>query len=300
MQESYLQQRYILLTAIVSLLGVFAIAPVAFSQTRTTVDVAQALVEAPLSPMAKWHGEEMHYSVSMMGGEAARGMISVGRPTVDDNLGEVVPVQGLIQSVGLLSAMVKFKYAGFSWIDPKESLPLWGDKLLEDSGRSRSYQTIYGSDDYEATITRLENGQERTWTRHTPERVDDIFSWIFRLRSAPLEIGDRYTFYIFDGWLLRRLHVRVVNHVERHEDITLRSTTMTAELALVADAMDGNDALPWASNALLAPVFTNRRVDDVGTMWVSLDERRVPVALEVRTPVGFMRIGLSRHVPPSR
>ena len=273
----------------------------AWSRGRGPVDTVESLLAAPLPSMSRWAGEELHYSVNMMGGEAARGAITVGRATVDENLGEVVPVEGLIQSVGLLSAMVRFRYGGFTWMDAEFGLPLWGDKLLEDGGRTRSYQTAYGLDDYRVDVTRLENERSRTWSRLTPSRVDDAFSWIFRLRSAPLEVGDVYSFYIFDGWLMRRLHARVVSHVERPEDVTGRKNVMAAELVLVADAMDENASLPWlAGDASLSPVFTTHRVDDVGTMWISLDDRRLPVALEVRTPIGFMRINLSRHVPPSR
>lgn len=300
MRQQIVQWNLVRVLGVLCVIGAFSTPVAAFAQGRVPGDIAQALVEAPLPDMRRWAGEELHYSVSMMGGEAARGAITVGRLTHDENLGEVLPIQGLIQSVGLLSAMVRFKYAGFSLMDASLSLPLWGEKLLEDSGRSRTYTTIYGSDDYEVTVTRAEGSDSWERTRLSPSRTDDAFSWIFRLREAPLNVGDYYTFYIFDGWLLRRLHARVVSHTERHEDVTRRSTTMTAEITLVADAMDENPALPWAEDdADLAPVFTSRRLDDVGTLWISLDERRVPVALEVRTPVGFMRIGMSRHVLPS-
>lgn len=300
MRKRFLQQGCRLIATLSVVLTTLGAVSLASAQTRETVDIASALLEAPVPSMEAFYGEELHYSISMMGGEAARGAITVGRPTQDEEFGRVVPVQGLVQSVGLLSAMVRFKYGGFTWMSPDSALPIWGDKLLEDSGRSRSYETDYTYQDYVAAITRVEGERERSWTRFIPEQVDDAFSWIFRLRAAPLNIGDRYTFYIFDGWLLRRLHVRVVDHVERHEDVTRRTSTMTAELALIADAMDDNPALPWAEKVQgLAPVFTSRRLDDIGSMWISLDERRLPVGMEVRTPVGFMRIAMSHHVAPT-
>lgn len=248
-----------------------------------------------------WGGEEFHYSVSMMGGEAARAVLNIGHATVDENLGAVVAVQGLVQSVGLLSALVRFKYGGLTYLNADTGKPIWGEKLLEDSGRSRTYTTYYDRENYQAEVTRAEDGRRSDSTRIIPSHIDDIFSWIFRLRNADLEVGDTYTFYIFDGWLTRRLRVRVVRHVDRYEDAAQREVVRAAEIDVVAESLTELFPLPWAEDAAdLAPVFTVRKSENLGTMWITLDERRAPLGIEMRTPFGFMRIALTRYVAPSR
>lgn len=249
----------------------------------------------------RWGGEEFHFTISMMGGEAARAVLTIGRATEDENLGRVVPVQGLVGSVGLLSALVNFKYGGLTYLNAETGQPIWSEKLLEDSGRSRTYTTFYDRENYQADVTRLENDRSRETQRIIPAHVDDIFSWIFRLRNTELAVGDTYTFYIFDGWLTRRLHAKVISHVERYEDSSRRNVVRAAEIDVTAESLTELFPLPWAQSAAdLAPVFTVRSSEQVATTWISLDERRIPLGIELRTPVGFMRVALTRYVPPSR
>lgn len=248
-----------------------------------------------------WAGEEFQYTIAMMGGEAARAALTIAPPIDDENLGRVVPVQGMIASVGLLSALVSFRYAGLTYLDVADGKPIWGEKLLEDTGRSRTYTTYYNREKYEAAVTRSEGTTQRSYERIIPGHVDDAFSWLFRLRVSDLKVGDRYTYYIFDGWTLRRMHIRVASHIERYEDASRQKTVMAAELVISADTMNEHFPLPWAEgDADLAPVFTVRRSDPVATAWISLDDRRIPLGIEVRTPLGFMRITLTRHIPARR
>lgn len=277
---------------------------VAYAQQGPSV-----VAERPTSPLLAggsydptvWAGEEFQYTISMMGGEAARAVLTIGAATLDANLGQVVPVQGMITSVGLLSAILSFRYAGLTYLDTADGKPIWSEKLLEDTGRSRTYTTYYDRDAFEASVTRKEGTTERSYERLIPSHVDDAFSWLFRLRVSDLAVGDRYTYYIFDGWTLRRMHIRVAAHIERYEDAAQQKRVMAAELVITADSMTEHPALPWALDAAdLAPVFSVRRSDPVATAWISLDDRRIPLGIEVRTPIGFMRIALTRHVPPRR
>ena len=254
---------------------------------------------APTFDPRQWAGEEFHYSIVMMGGEAARAMLTIEHPIQDANLGEVVPVQGLAQRVGLLSALVRFKYGGLSYLNAETGVPVWGEKLLEDSGRVRTYTTFYDRERYTGEVTRLEDGRNTRTQRLIPRHTDEAFSWILRMRSSDLEVGDVYAFYIFDGWMTRRLRLRVVGHVDRYEDVAQRKVTRAAEIEIISDSLSEHPALPWAEgDADLPPIFTVRRSDALGTAWVSLDDRRIPLGIELRTPIGFMRIMLTRHVPP--
>lgn len=245
--------------------------------------------------------EEVHYSISMMGGEAARAALHIGAPVDDEELGRVVPLQGLVSSVGFLSALVKFKYGGLTYVDVDTGYPVWSEKLLEDSGRSRTYTSYYARDEYRADVVRSENGKDSPRTRMIPRYSDDIFTWLLRLRQTDLAVGDVYVTYIFDGWLVRRLTLRVISHADRPVREGSRETVPAAEIAIQTESLAPVAPLPWAhKSVLLPPVYGVTKREQAATMWFSLDARRVPLQISLQTPVGFVRMELTRYVAPQR
>lgn len=252
-------------------------------------------------PVEKWADEEVHYAISMMGGDAARAALHIGQAIQDEELGRVVPVQGLVSSVGFLSALVKFKYGGLTYVDPKTGYPVWSEKLLEDNGRSRTYTSYYDRDAYTARVVRSENNEDSPRTKVIPRHADDIFTWLLRLRDMDLEVGDTYIAYIFDGWLVRRLTLRVVGHDQRPAYEGARQQVDAAEIAIQTESLEPVAPLPWAKKgATLAPVHRVKKREQVASMWFSLDDRRVPLSISLQTPVGFVRMELTKYVAPKR
>jgi len=252
-------------------------------------------------PVEQWAGEEVHYSISMMGGEAARAAMHIGEVIDDEELGRVAPVQGLISSVGFLSALVKFKYGGMTYIDLETGYPVWSEKLLEDGGRTRTYTSYYARDEYRADVVRNENDRDSPRKKMIPRHSDDIFTWLLRLREMDLEVGETYVAYIFDGWLVRRLTLRVLSHAERPVRAGARETVKAAEIAIQTESLEPLAPLPWApKGVLLPPVYHVIKREQVASMWFSLDDRRVPLNISLQTPVGFVRMELTKYVAPSR
>lgn len=250
-------------------------------------------------PAEAWAEEEVHYSISMMGGEAARAALHIGTAVDDEELGRVVPVQGLVSSVGFLSALVKFKYGGLTYVDLETGYPVWSEKLLEDGGRTRTYTSYYSRDAYRADVVRSEDGTDSPRTKMIPRHADDIFTWLLRLREIDLQVGDTYVAYIFDGWLVRRLTLRVVSHADKPVRAGSRETVKAAEIAIQTESLEPVAPLPWAENAMdLPPVYRVSKREQVASMWFSLDARRVPLSIALQTPVGFVRMELTKYVAP--
>ena len=245
-------------------------------------------------------GEEIHYSISMFGGEAARAALSVGRPFRDANLGRVVPVHGIMMTVGLASALVSFKYESETYFDAATWQAVWSLKLLEDRGRSRTYETYYDRDAWTAHTIRVEPARDinRQTDSPIPSHVHDALSWIYDVRTQPLEIGDEYHYFVFDGWKMRRLRLRVAVHIDRpfgNEEVR------AAELIVHGDTLEPYVAVPWGRRRMThAPSYAVSGSERLGRTWVTLDDRRIPLGLEIRTAFGFMRINADRHVPPRR
>lgn len=252
-------------------------------------------------PAESWADEEVHYNISMMGGDAARAALHIGPALEDEELGRVVPVQGLVSSVGFLSALVKFKYAGMTYVDVDSGYPVWSEKLLEDNGRSRTYTSYYDRDAYLAKVVRSENNEDSPRTKMIPRHADDIFTWLLRLRDMDLAIGDTYVAYIFDGWLVRRLTLRVVAHEDRPAYAGARQTVEAAEIAIQTESLEPVAPFPWAERgATLPPVYRVKKREQVASMWFALDDRRVPLSISLQTPVGFVRMELTKYVAPKR
>ncbi len=250
----------------------------------------------PFDP-SQYAGEEVRYSISLMGGEAARGIVNVDPPEQDPDFGPVVAIQGMASSTGLLSAVLKFRYGGQVLAAVQGGRPLWSEKLLEDKGRTRTYTTTFERDAYDARTVHEEN--DRKTARHytIPRHVDDVFTWLFRLRSADLRVGQEYMSYMFDGWVVRRLHVRVANHQEAYRVEAFNTSVPAAELVVTVESVFATNAFPWAENAaVLPPIFISNKKPQTVSMWVSLDERQIPLGIAIETPVGNARISLIRYV----
>lgn len=246
-----------------------------------------------------WAGEEVFFSISILGGEAARAALVAGEPTEDANLGRVIPIQGVAQSVGLAAAFARFKYEGLTYFNAATLLPVWGEKLLEDRGRSRTYETYYDRGAFTAEVTRFEDNRSSDWTTVIPAEVGDAFSWIYHLRQERLEVGDEYVYYIFDGWKLRRLLVRVAAHLDRPLRSGSEEQVRAAELTVIAEELRSFHALPWVEDDLrLPPVYTVRKRSELATAYMTVDDRRIPLGMTIATPIGTMRVSMDRYVPP--
>lgn len=261
----------------------------------------RALAQQDSDAEFPWAGEEVYYSISILGGEAARAALTSGAPTTDDNLGRVIPIHGVAASVGLAAAFARFKYEGLTYFNAATLQPVWGEKLLEDRGRSRTYETYYDRENFTAEVTRFEDNRSSDWTTVVPGEVGDAFSWIYRLRAERLEVGDEYVYYIFDGWKLRRLRVRVAAHVDRPLRSGSDEEVRAAELTVIAEELRSFHALPWAAEDLrLPPVYTIRKRSELATAYMTFDERRIPLGMTISTPIGTMRVSMDRYIPPSR
>lgn len=263
-----------------------------FTAWEGPVNLQQAVAFDP----RHYVGEDVRYSISLMGGEAARGIVTVDPSQVDGELGEIVPIQGMASSTGLLSAVMRFKYGGMVYASVEDGHPAWSEKLLEDKGRTRTYTTTYDRDAYDARTVHEEN--DRKSARHyvIPRHVDDIFTWLFRLRNADLSVGQEYISYMFDGWVVRRLHIRVASHQDAYRVDAFNTSVPAAELVVTVESVTPWVALPWTENAAtLSPVFIATKKPQVVTMWMSLDARQIPLGITIETPVGHARISLIRY-----
>lgn len=281
----------VLLTLSLSALGnAQASEPSDASQTQPTSG------EVPFS----WQGQQLTFDISALGGTVARCAMNTGYTGIDSNLGEIVPLRGFCVTLGLMSAFLNFNYEGIVFANPETLEPIWGEKLLEDRGRSRTYETFYNREQLVAVVERREpqRDSQRQYRDWVPAQVYDILTWLQHVRTRDLSVGNEFVYYLYDGWKLRRVTMRVVRHVDFYLN-DANPAVRAAELDVDAETLDSYPAAPWIPFGVNVPPVFIARPDDstkVGEAWFSLGDDRTPLGLNLGTPFGKMRLRV-REMP---
>lgn len=277
----------LLKTAVCTLL--LAVAPLAVAQvSEYPQDTA--------SERFRWQGEELFYSIEMLGSEAARCAVAVGHEIEHEEFGTVIPLEGLAISVGFFANVYEMEDMAETFLRPETGLPEWSAKSIDERGNYRRYEVGYDHDGFVATVNRIAD-TTRLQARYIPSDTHDAISWMLDLRSRDLAVGREYVYHIFDGWKLSRLSARIEEHTEVYTEIGILDV---AQIRFTREVLGSFQALPYANALGLPPVYTVvDGPEELGIGWFGLDERRLPVGVDIATPIGSLRMILDRHVPPS-
>jgi hypothetical protein len=243
-----------------------------------------------------WYGEELYYSIEMLGSEAARCAIAVGFPTNHDEYGLVIPLEGLALSVGFFANVYPMEDTAVTYIG-YNGLPEHSTKIIDERSRERSYSVSYDHELFTSEITRTEGETSRRTGRFLPSDTHDAISWMLDLRSRDFGVGNEYVYHVFDGWKLSRLTVRIAEHTEVYTELGILEV---AEMTFTREVLASHHPLPYADDTTsLPPVYVvNEGPSELGVGWFSLDDRRIPVGVEIETPIGHLRMIIDRHVEP--
>lgn len=252
--------------------------------------------EVPFS----WQGQQLTFDISALGGTVARCAMITGYTGTDANLGEVVPLRGFCVTLGLMSAFLNFNYEGIVFANPDTLEPVWGEKLLEDRGRSRTYETFYDREQFVAVVERREpqRDSQRQYREWVPTQVYDILTWLQHVRTRDLSVGNEFVYYLYDGWKLRRVTMRVLRHVDFYLN-DAHPAVRAAELDVNTETLDSYPAAPWIPFGVNVPPVFIARPDDstkIGEAWFALGPDRTPLGLNLGTPFGKMRLRV-REMP---
>lgn len=275
--------------ALAALSAVLLVAPVLHAADAPPDD-------APWAERFRWSGEELYYSIEMLGSEAVRAAVGIGPPVEVEEWGRVVPLEGLAQSVGFFANVYSMEDTALTYVNPESGLPVFTSKVIDERGSRRVYDVAFGGDTYRASVVRTaERAQNQS--RLTPSSTHDAISWMIDLRSRDLSVGRAYVYHVFDGWKLSRLTGRISGHTELETPI---GTLEVAEIRFTREVLSSYPALPWLESARVPPVYgLVSPPEELGVGWFSLDERRLPVGVSIETPIGHIRMILDRHVPPT-
>lgn len=244
-----------------------------------------------------WSNEGFVYTIEILGAEAARTSMNVGAVIEHEEYGRVIPVDGITVSVGFFGTVYPMRDTALTYVDVETGLPVWTSKTLDERNEVRTYDVAFHHDDFQAHVRRTREEGTRTYMRYGPSDLHDAMSWWIDLRSKDLSVGQEYVYHVYDGWKLSRLTCRVRRH---HDVYTPMGFIESAEFSLTREVLASFPALPYADGIPLPPVYeVTDGPMELGNMWISLDDRRLPVGAEIDAPIGYLRMLLERHEPPS-
>ncbi|MBM3214499.1 DUF3108 domain-containing protein [Candidatus Poribacteria bacterium] len=210
---------------------------------------AHPLDAAPfLEPMPVRAGESLVYDVKL-------GRLSAGTQSLDVTAQPSVGGERVLRLVSdaapspLLDKVYHFKDRKVSYISAATMLPTRYEKLIEDRSYRGDFSVAFDRDLNTATVWR--DGKREQRDRKMPQGVLDELSMVYYLRTKDLVPGVRYEYTFFTGTRLFDVAVDVL----RYEYYT--------------------------APAPLGRVKTLRlQASDGFSVWITADERRIPVRIE--------------------
>lgn len=268
------------------------------SQPVSTAPKA-AKTAAPTQPSFRWPGEEFYYSVRINGAEAMRAGVRVGQVRVQ-NSRFYVPISGTAQSTGFFHSIYPLDDRADTFFDPQTFLPLRSEKTFHEKGQTRSYFVDYYQSSYLARVEKMRKNRT-IQTRHAiPSTTHDMLTWLYELRTAPpYEIGQKFSFFVYDGWSLSRIDFTV----RAKEDVyTPMGWFKGWKLDFRREVLHVTTGRPVPPSKDPAPPILKVRESGrhSGNFWVSRDENRLPIKLKINTILGAGEAVLIKYQPAVR
>ncbi len=244
-----------------------------------SVSTAQAVQTDQQDSLAAWRfpvGERMEYSVTWGGAKFAQSVLTV--EAIDSINGTAVYRTSLETTGG--PPFYKIRDRMTSWIQPVPMSTLRFDQKLRQGSYRRDRQHIM---DHEAgTYTRYD-ARDGEYVPHKTEHdvpipagVQDDVSIYYFVRLSPLEIGKRYE---YDSYFQEKVNP-VIIEVLRREEIRVPAGTF--------------------KTIVVRPTIRNSGMfseDGQAEIYVTDDERRIPVRVKTQMSIGSANLYLTKYDP---
>jgi len=256
-----------------------------------------------------WTGEELYYSVRVNDAEAMRGGIRAG-DVRRQGQHAYLPLSASVHSRGFLDSLYPIEDRANTFLNPDTTFPFRSEKEFDENGQFRSYDVDYDHASFTANVERHREDRESTFESAIPDGTHDMLTWLYEFRqSDDLSIGDEFSYFIYDGWLLSRLDLQVAERVDVLTPIGWFKTwrvEFSREILEVEDNSDNDDAqeAEEASNdsdSDVDPVPPELSIQEearhTGSIWLSRDENLIPVQVTIDTTFGDGRAVIIGYQP---
>jgi hypothetical protein len=187
----------------------------------------------------------------------------------------VLHLSGDVVSKGLFPRIAGFRFHQHveSIADVEPFTVLHTNKIEEQGKRSRVLEAVFNHDTHKVLWTER-NPNPGSISIDFSDPIQDVLTVIYFLRTRKLDVGDSFDVPVSDAGRVFRLSVKAV---ERKELNTVLGKVKTIR---VEPALFGDTALVRARGAL--------------SIWVTEDDRRLPVRAQLKVDVGTFDIKLKK------
>ena len=227
--------------------------------------LAQQAIALPFEP-----GEELKLSVSFLSVGIGEVNVSV-HEDVDSGV-RIWPIRMQAHTHGLAAALYKLDSTLVSKFDPVTGRTV-GSESAENAGNVRKTEVIHISGS-SASIHRLYNDYASDAVETIPPGAMDIVGAVFSLRDKSLSAATEIRIPVFTGHKNWEMVARVV----RHETLSTDAGSFDTIVVQCHTFFDGK----YATSGDL-------------TVWLSNDDRRIPVQIEAPFVLGTMRASLATY-----
>lgn len=261
----------------------------------------EALEEA--TKAFKWQNEELYYKIKINDTEAAHAVIRVGEIRMLKDR-PYVALSAKAKSVGLFDTIYPMDDRANTFLDPYTFKPMRGEKYFKEAGKARTYKVDYSHDTFSAKVHKIwhktektPEEKERTYTRSIPETTFDALTWFFELRSQDeFKPDEVYSYYIDDGWKLSRVDLTVVG-----EERVLTPMGWFSSTRFDFTREDLRAKKKKVDDKIVSPeLVVKKPAKPFGSVWLSNDSKRIPVKIQVVSPLGTGEVFLAKYVKPSK
>jgi hypothetical protein len=250
-----------------------------------------------------FEGEQLFYSVEVSGADAARASLQVGKKKTKKGV-TYVPIAGRAISHGFFAKSYPLDNKADTYIDLSTGQPFKADKIIKENGSFRRYNVRFNPDGYSASVDKeLRNkGEKKTkkrqFLRAVPGAIHDGLSWIYALRGEKLAKGDKYTYYIYDGWKLSKLVVTVVGKETAWTPLKeYKTIKVDIERTILNSRWKGKKGTKGNRGA---PKLSNREKPYYfSSIYFSDDALHIPVKVFVTSQKADSELKLVKYVAPT-
>jgi hypothetical protein len=268
-------------------------------QASLKLEAGMAQTSAPTMPreadgVFQWPEETFVYSCRINGAEAMRAALRTGDVSYNDGT-PYVPVGLNARSQGFFHNLYPVDDRADTFMDPQTFRPHRSEKYFHENGKRRSYVVDFSHSRYRAGVQKRKPKTVHTFTEPIPATTHDMLSWLYELRSQEITQGASFDYYIYDGWKITHLELRVVGAERLYTPAGWfkawklaydRHIVETSFRTQKEAAQDGEEGVK---------VSRKTTSEHSGHLWLSRDANHLPLRLTIGTSYGLGEVVLLKY-----
>jgi hypothetical protein len=240
-----------------------------------------------------WAGEQLHYSLYFNGARAMQAVIKSGQRK-DSEYGDYIPLSAMASSVGFFDQIYPVNDSADTFIAPDTYRPKFSRKVFRESSDHRTYEVDYDQPRNSAFVEKKSGDKRLRFSYYIPEETHDMMSWLAYLRAQAPSKGKKLSFYIYDGWKLSRIDI---TYLKRESLYIQMGWFNTWKLKFVRHIVSSGKISQKKPNQTFS-IDMKKKAKHSGHIWLSRDQRHIPVQLRIGTKFGNIEVVLTRYNPP--